>query len=272
MSAGRTISLIAWAAIIAAWALPPTVQKSSDFASVPDNGLSHSSVIAAATPWPRGREAASQTIETHAANNPGDPWNNAELVDHLGEPLEPADYWALTNPNLRGLLPPVEYAHPYHGRVLLLRGRSQEAMRRICGKQPPGVLLGCARKPDANGVPFVVLADDATVGANGWTQNLNALHEAGHLNGAWTHDGWRDIAQLGKPVAAPIVVAQADALPREEDEPPPVRRHHPRRYYDESPPPPYAPYPPPPWAYPPAPWPWHPCPIVGPLTAWRICL
>jgi hypothetical protein len=285
MNIGRAISLCAWAAIIAAWAQGGTVQKSSNFASVPDNGLSHSSAVMAST-------MPSQTIDAQRAAegqtrvaNPADPWNNAELVDHLGEPLEPADYWALAQPGMVGLWPPAEYAHPYHGRVLLLRGQSQEAMRRICGKQPPGVLLGCARKPDASGVPFVVLADDATVRANGWTMNLNELHEAGHLNGSWTHDGWRDLAQIGAPAAASprpvetpakpmpegrpkaIVVAQADVPPEDQyiDEPPPPPRRRP-------PPAPYAPPPPPPWAYPPGPWPWHPCPVIGPLTGWRVCI
>jgi hypothetical protein len=196
--------------------------------------------------------------------------NSPVEVDHLGEELGPADYWALANPNMRGLLPPVEFAHPYHGRVLLLRGQSQEAMRRICGKQPEGVLLGCAQRPNAGGVPFVVLADDATVRANGWTRNLNELHEAGHLNGSWGHEGWRDLAQLGAPTVAPprpvetakpmpegqpkaIVVAQADAVPAGEpgwqDElSPPPRRPRPR--YHEPPvygPPVYGP--PPGWIF-----------------------
>ena len=93
MSAGRTISLIAWAAIIAAWALPPTVQKSSGFASVPDNGLNHSSDV--------------ERVQEHAAAHPIGAWPlDAELVDHLGEELLPEDYAALANPNMRGLLPP----------------------------------------------------------------------------------------------------------------------------------------------------------------------
>jgi hypothetical protein len=185
-------------------------------------------------------------------------------VDHLGEELGPEDYAALANPNMRGLLPPVEFAHPYRGRVLLLRGQSQEALRRICGKQQPGVLLGCAQRSNANGVPFVALANDATVRANGWTPNLNAIHESGHLNGSWTHDGWRDLAQMGSarpegigaPAAAPprpvqtpakpmpegrpkaIVVAQVDATdrlatedsPGEFSPPPPPRRRPPPVY------------------------------------------
>jgi hypothetical protein len=74
--------------------------------------------------------------------------------------------------------------------------------RRICGKQPEaGVLLGCAQRPNADGVPFVALADDATVRATGWTPGLNELHESGHLNGAWTHDGWRALAKIGAPAA-----------------------------------------------------------------------
>jgi len=173
-------------------------------------------------------------------------------VDHLGQELQPEDYAALANPNIRGFLPPVEFAHPYHGEVLLLRGQSQEALRRICGQQPEGTLLGCARRPSAGELPFVVMADDATVRAVGWTPNLNALHEAGHLNGSWGHDGWRDLAQLGvgktrsqpslPEVSAPkpVIVAQADA-PVEEDEPPPPppRRHpRPREHYGYPPPPP----------------------------------
>jgi hypothetical protein len=282
MSAGRTISLIAWAAIIAAWALPPTVQKSSGFASVPNNGHS----------------LDAERVQEHAAAHPvGARPHDAELVDHLGEPLAPEDYSALANPNLRGLLPPVEYAHPYQGRVLLLRGQSQQALRLICDKQPEGTLLGCARRPSAGEVPFVALADEATVKANGWTMNLNELHEAGHLNGSWTHDGWRDLAQMSparpegigapaaaspRPVETPakpmpegrpkaIVVAQADVPPEDQyiDEPPPPPRRRPPPYYGPAP---YAPPPPPPWAYPPGPWPWHPCPVIGPLTGWRVCI
>jgi hypothetical protein len=226
MSVGRTISLIAWAAIIAAWALPP--QKSS---AVSDNGLNV------------------ERVQEHAAAHPIGPRpHDAELVDHLGEPLAPEDYSALANPNLRGLLPPVEYAHPYHGKLLLLRGQSQQALRRICDNQPEGVtILGCARKPDASGVPFVVLADDATVKANGWTPNLNSLHEAGHLNGSWTHDGWRDLARLGAPKPA-IVVAQVDATDRSAVE-------DLAGYEFSPPPPPRRPRPP-------------PAPVYGPPPGW----
>jgi len=258
VSAGRTISLIAWAAIIAAWALPPTVQKSSGFASVPDNGLNHSSDV--------------ERVQEHAAAHPiGD----AELVDHLGEELLPGDYTALANPNMRGLLPPVEFAHPYRGRVLLLQGQSQEALRRICGKQPEGaLLLGCARRPDTSGVPFVVLADEATVRANGWTPNLNMLHEAGHLNGSWGHDGWRNLAQLGAP--KPIIVAQADAaedVPLQEHDayrqpPPPPRRHSRPRYHE---PPVYGP--PPGWIVIPSEQRAVPClPTLMTLGLLRFCI
>jgi hypothetical protein len=289
MSAGRTISLIAWAAIIAAWAQGGTVQKSSNFASVPDNGLSHSSAVMAST-------MPSQTIDAQRAAegqtrvaNPADPWKNAELVDHLGEELGPPDYWALAQPGLQGLWPPPGFAHPYRGPVLLLRGQGQEAMQRICGKHPGMILLGCAEKPSGNGVPRVALADRATILQNGWTENLNGIHEAGHLNGSWGHDGWRNLAQLGAPAAASprpvetpakpmpegrpkaIVVAQADVPPEDQyiDEPPPPPRRRPPPYYGPAP---YAPPPPPPWAYPPGPWPWHPCPVIGPLTGWRVCI
>jgi hypothetical protein len=263
MSLGRTISLCAWAAVIAAWALPQngTAQKSSGFTPVPgkvervqvqppadfaadkevvDRGIKET--FDAAEDF--AVDAVIQRIDEHAAARPGGPWpHDAVLVDHLGEELGPADYAALANPSMRGLLPPVEYAHPYHGRVLLLRGANQEAMRWICGKQPEGVLLGCARRPNANGVPFVALADHTTIVQNGWTENLDALHEAGHLNGSWTHDGWRDLAQLGRPIEAPkpVVVAQADAPPPEDDqyiEAPPPRRHPRPRYRDYPPAPP----------------------------------
>jgi hypothetical protein len=239
ISAGRTVSLLAWAALIAAWALPQNVtvqNSSSDFVA---------------------NEKAVDSVKAFAAEG-------AELVDHLGEELLPEDYSALANPNMRGLLPPVEYAHPYRGTVMLLRGQSQEALRRICGERP-GVLLGCARRPNAGELPFVVLADRATVVQNGWTENLNELHEAGHLNGSWAHDGWRDLATLGAPAATPratkpIVVAQADvpsvpsgrpeAIEDDQaeggrspyDEPlSPPRRRPPPRYYE--PPPIYGPPP-----------------------------
>jgi hypothetical protein len=108
MNIGRALGLTAWAAIAAAWALPTPgmVQKSSGFTSVPNNGHS----------------LDAERVQEHAAAHPIGAWpHDAGLVDHLGEPLAPEDYSALANPNLRGLLPPVEFAHPYQGRVLLLR-------------------------------------------------------------------------------------------------------------------------------------------------------
>jgi hypothetical protein len=206
MDIGRIISLLAWAAILAAWALPQngTVQKS--FAQAPAG------------------EPPAVDAQPNVTLVP--PVQDAELVDHLGEELLPEDYSALANPYMRGLLPPVEFAHPYHGRVTVLRGQSQEAMRRICGQQSGGTLLGCAKRPKTGGLPFVALADDETVRMNGWTRNLNALHEAAHLNGSWGHDGWRDLAQMGRPIEAPkaIVVALADVPPEDQYDDP-----HPRR-------------------------------------------
>src|SRR5262245_32183087 len=204
----------------------------------------------------RSIECCGDGLRPMSAAHPIGP-GHADFVDHLGEELLPEDYAALANPNMRGLLPPVEFAHPYHGRVLLLRGQNQEAMRRICGKQPEaGVLLGCAQRPNADGVPFVALADDATVRATGWTPGLNELHESRHLNGAWTHDGWRDLAQIGAPAAETpakpmpaIVVAQADVPPEDQ-------------YADEPPPPPPRRRPPPPERY------YGPPPVYGPPPGW----
>src|SRR5262245_52483432 len=118
MNIGRTISLLAWAAIIAAWAAATPQRTTAE--DIPS-------------------DVVVQHIEEHKAAHPIDPRPaQGEFVDHLGEELGPADYAALANPNLRGLLPPVEFSHPYHGRVLLLRGQGQEALRRICGKQAEG--------------------------------------------------------------------------------------------------------------------------------------
>jgi hypothetical protein len=296
MNIGRAISLCAWAAIIAAWAQGGTVQKSSNFASVPDNGLSHSSAVMAST-------MPSQTIDAQRAAegqtrvaNPADPWKNAELVDHLGEELGPPDYWALAQPGLQGLWPPPGFAHPYRGPVLLLRGQGQEAMQRICGKHPGMILLGCAEKPSGNGVPRVALADRATILQNGWTENLNEIHEAGHLNGSRGHDGWRDLARGGAPAAASprpvetpakpmpegrpkaIVVAQVDAVGTAEPHVPPEAQ-----YVDEPPPPPqrrpppryYRPPPglPPGWIFIPAEQRAMPClPTLLTFGALRFCI
>ena len=283
MTIGRTISLIAWAAI-AAWA--SVTPQPASAPPLPTDGTVTIKMMSerAEEVWAdyKAAWAALEPLREQVRNPPVE-------VDHLGEELGPEDYAALANPNMRGLLPPVEFAHPYRGRVLLLRGQSQAALRRICGKQQPGVLLGCARKPDTDGVPFVVLADEATVRANGWTPNLNAIHEAGHLNGAWTHDGWRDLARLSAPAAAspqpmapkPVVVAQADAPPSpvEEDqyvEVPPPRRHapeerlrHPRPRYHE--PPVYGP--PPGWIFIPSERRAMPClPTLLTFGALRFCI
>jgi hypothetical protein len=204
--------------------------------------------------------------------------NAAVEVDHLGEEPQPADYAALANPNMRGLLPPVEFAHPYRGRLLLLRGLDQETLRRNC-EQPAGLtVLGCARKPRPGELPLVMLADDATVRAAGWTRNLNELHEAGHLNGAWDHQGWRDLALPGVPAvaspkpAARIVVAQA-APPEDRGEyvePPPPPPRRPRPLYHE----PYPPYGPPPgWIFIPSEQRAMPClPTLMTFGVLRFCI
>jgi hypothetical protein len=260
MNIGRALGLTVWAAIIAAWA--SVTPQPASAPPLPADGTP----VTVKMMSERVEEVWADYKAAWAAPEPLREQVRDPLVDvdHLGEELEPEDYAALANPNVRGLLPPVEFAHPYRGRVRLLRGQSQEALRRICGKQPEGVLLGCAQRPNADGVPFVVLADDATVRANGWTQNLNALHEAGHLNGAWTHDGWRDLAQIGAPAAAsprpvetpakPIVVAQADVPPEDQyvDEPPLPRRHPRPRYGPEGRP----------WHYGP--------PVYGPPPGWIL--
>src|SRR5215470_12084925 len=143
MNIGRALGLTAWAAI-AAWA--SVTPQPARAPPLPTDGTPVTVEMMSERVeevWAdyKAAWAALEPLREQVRNPPVE-------VDHLGEELGPEDYAALANPNMRGLLPPVEFAHPYRGRVLLLRGQSQAALRRICGKQQPGVLLGCARKPD----------------------------------------------------------------------------------------------------------------------------
>jgi hypothetical protein len=53
--------------------------------------------------------------------------------------------------------PPVEFDHPYPGKVVLIEGASQEALHVLCPL--PGAILGCA-VPKRDGVSTIAIADE----------------------------------------------------------------------------------------------------------------
>jgi hypothetical protein len=254
MNIGRALGLTAWAAITAAWAIPTpgTVQKPSGFAQV-----------ATSKPAPDAMAKPADAIERavqRALANLGPPnltTTSGVEVDSLGEKMTAADLWAITTTSETRYLPPVEFSHPYRGRLILIDGASQETLHRLC-PDLQGVMLGCAVKTPGE-LPTVAIADAATIRNSGLTYNLVALHEAGHLNGAGAdHVGWRDgkteivraapMVQPSGMAEKPTVVAdQGVAVEEEPDEPlPPPPRRHPRPRYHEPPvygPPVYGPPP-----------------------------
>src|SRR5215831_15143706 len=136
MNIGRALGLTAWAAITAAWALPTpgTVQKPSGFAQAP-----------AATSKPA--DAIERAVQRALANlgPPNLTTTSGVEVDSLGEEMTPADLWAITTTSETRYLPPVEFSHPYRGRLILIDGASQETLHRLC-PDLRGVMLGCAVK------------------------------------------------------------------------------------------------------------------------------
>jgi len=93
--------------------------------------------------------------------------------------LEPPDLWALVT-TAEKQYPPVEFDHPYPGKVVLIEGASQEALHVLCPL--PGAILGCA-VPKRDGVSTIAIADEKTIRTWGWTRGLILRHEIAHLNG-----------------------------------------------------------------------------------------
>jgi len=82
---------------------------------------------------------------------------------------------ALT-PKTPAALPPLEYDHPYEGRLTVTRG-DKALMGQLC----PKTALGCARRYSDS--CSIVIATDEIIKAVGWTTEIVLRHEIGHCNG-----------------------------------------------------------------------------------------
>jgi hypothetical protein len=85
---------------------------------------------------------------------------------------------------LNGVLPPMEYDHPFAGELTVFTAKDQAQVRTMCpgSKFPPIGALGCALFGDGKHCT-VILAPDADIVAAGSTTEIVKRHEIGHCNG-----------------------------------------------------------------------------------------
>src|SRR5262245_38137263 len=152
----RTTILCAWAAIIAAWALPPGAAPATEDSKT---SKSHHATL-----------AVSSAAKLYG---PG-----ALLLT-----MQPADLWAIANLKIKQL-PPPQYDHPVKGPVEVTDIPTEEALRKICGYTQPGtILIGCAHVSAELCSVYLGPIPSWT----GITRNINLRHELGHCNG-WPGD------------------------------------------------------------------------------------
>jgi len=83
------------------------------------------------------------------------------------------------------ILPPVEYDHPYNGK-LTVAIVNKEQMARLCPKLYP-ITLSCAYPYETMSMCQIVMITDDIIAAAGWTPKIVLRHELGHCNG-WPND------------------------------------------------------------------------------------
>ena len=91
-----------------------------------------------------------------------------------------ADAQTALTPKTLAVLPPLEYDHPYEGR-LTVTGGDKDLMGQLCPKTAFPVTLGCARR--YNDSCSIVIATDEIIKAVGWTTEIVLRDEIGHCNG-----------------------------------------------------------------------------------------
>jgi hypothetical protein len=86
----------------------------------------------------------------------------------------------------QNVIPPVEYDHPYKGKLTIERSTSQSEIRLNCPYSAFRYHLGCA-KPTAEGGCYILMADDDTIRKAGWLPEIVLRHEMGQCDG-WPGD------------------------------------------------------------------------------------
>jgi hypothetical protein len=91
------------------------------------------------------------------------------------------------SPKLAGILPPVEYDHPYNGK-LTVAIVNKEQMARLCPKASLyPIRLACAYPYETMSMCQIVMITDDIIAAAGLTPKIVLRHELGHCNG-WHND------------------------------------------------------------------------------------
>jgi hypothetical protein len=96
--------------------------------------------------------------------------------------------WSMTIP----VLPPVEFDHPYKGKLIIKTVRSVAEMGAVC---PTATKIACASISHGPITPkttcLIYLRDDAEMRRQNWRRHLILRHEIGHCNGWVGHAGAR---------------------------------------------------------------------------------
>jgi hypothetical protein len=86
-----------------------------------------------------------------------------------------------------GALPPVEYDHPYSGKLTVERTPYQHVVRQNCSYSPFPYLLGCAKLFAAEDRCYILMMDDDYLAKLNFPPEIVLRHEIGHCNG-WPGD------------------------------------------------------------------------------------
>jgi hypothetical protein len=164
VSAGRTISLIAWAAIAAAWALPPKPAP----AVMPN--------LNAKPPATEDSADKSSSSKLYAAGA-------------LPFAMEPADLWAIANLKFKEL-PPVEYDHAATDAVEIVDMSTEKELREVCHLTEAyrgANVVGCAAPKGQLAPDRCIIYLGPRPSWAGLTRNIVIRHEIAHCN-LWPAD------------------------------------------------------------------------------------
>src|SRR5262245_46702975 len=96
------------------------------------------------------------------------------------EPPDPQTSIRPRDPPKGGVLPPLEYDHPYTKGVLIEVRGNKEKMGKLCPKSSFPITLGCAYAHERDCT--IVIADDDILKAQGLNYQIVLRHEVGHCN------------------------------------------------------------------------------------------
>jgi hypothetical protein len=169
---GRIICLLAWAAVIAAWALPPkpapaVMPNPNADASATDHAGKHGSA---------GYKPSSSSAKLYAAGA-------------LPLAMEPADLWAIANLKFTEL-PPAEFDHATKDAVEIIDMPTEKELREVCHLTEAyrgANVVGCAAPKGQLAFDRCIIYLGPRPAWAGLTRNIVIRHETGHCNG-WPGD------------------------------------------------------------------------------------